>query len=199
MTQGRLRGVVSTSALEMGLDIGEIDLVVLLDTPVSMKSFWQRVGRAGRRNRGICTIIDTRQIIEASDQGLANYLARPLEPNWLYLHNRYAQYSNALCAAAEIGQINGSFDRTYFQSLPEQFAQFLDNELNPTTSIATDLYPLKQAAQSDPHHEFPLRNGIEKSFRVFTNQGENRGEVTFSQALREAYPGAVQGATGEEA
>jgi DEAD/DEAH box helicase domain-containing protein len=109
----------------------------------------------------------------------------------LYLHNRYAQYTNALCAAAEIAQINGSFDTGHFSSLPEQFGQFLENELNPTTSIAPDLYPLKQAAQGDPHHEFPLRNGIEKSFRVFTNRGESRGEVSFSQALREAYPGAV--------
>src|SRR5207244_10338961 len=66
LTQGRLRGVVATSALEMGLDIGEIDLVVLLDTPASMKSFWQRVGRAGRRNHGICTIIDSRQVIGQS-------------------------------------------------------------------------------------------------------------------------------------
>lgn len=191
LTQGRLRGVVATSALEMGLDIGEIDLVLLLDTPASMKSFWQRVGRAGRRNRGICTIIDTRQVIDQSDAGLTEYLARPIEPNWLYLHNRYAQYTNALCAAAEISQINGSFDRSHFLSLPEPFGQFLDNELNPATSIAPDLYPLKQAAQGDPHHEFPLRNGIEKSFRIITNRGENRGEVSFSQALREAYPGAV--------
>lgn len=191
LTQGRLRGVVATSALEMGLDIGEIDLVLLLDTPASMKSFWQRVGRAGRRQRGLCTIIDTRQVIGESDAGLAEYLSRPIEPNWLYLHNRYAQYTNALCAAAEIAQINGSFDRRHFQSLPEQFGQFLDNELNPTTSIAADLYPLKQAAQNEPHHEFPLRNGIEKSFRIRTNQGESRGDVSFSQALREAYPGAV--------
>ena len=191
LTQGRLRGVVATSALEMGLDIGEIDLVVLLDTPASMKSFWQRVGRAGRRNCGTCVIIDTRQVIGGNDEALADYLARPIEPNWLYLHNRYAQYSNALCAAAEIGQINGSFERTHFQSLPEQFVQFLDNELHPTASIPADLYPLKQAAQDDPHHEFPLRNGIEKTFRVITNQGENRGDVNFSQALREAYPGAV--------
>jgi DEAD/DEAH box helicase domain-containing protein len=191
LTQGKLRGVVATSALEMGLDIGEIDLVVLLDTPASTKSFWQRVGRTGRRHRGACVIIDTRQTIADGDAELAAYLARPVEPNWLYLHNRYAQYTNALCAAAEIAQINGSFDRTHFQSLPGQFAQFLDNELNPTTSVAPDLYPLKQAAQGDPHHEFPLRNGIEKSFKVVTVRGESRGEVTFSQALREAYPGAV--------
>jgi DEAD/DEAH box helicase domain-containing protein len=191
LTNGRLRGVVATSALEMGLDIGEIDLVLLLDTPQYMKSFWQRIGRAGRRNRGTCVIIDTRELIADGSDSLASYLARPIEPNWLYLHNRYAQYTNALCAAAEIAQINGSFDRSYFQSLPEQFGEFLHNELNPTTSVAPDLYPLKQVAQGDPHHEFPIRNGIEKNFKIFTVRGESRGEVTFSQALQEAYPGAV--------
>ena len=190
LTEGRLRGVVATSALEMGLDIGEIDLVLLLDTPASMKSFWQRAGRAGRRQQGICTIIDSRQFIGGSDAGLDEFLARPIEPNWLYLHNRYAQYTNALCAAAESGQIDG-FDRSHFRSLPEQFGQFLDNELNPTTSIDPDLYPLKQASQADPHHEFPLRNGLEKNFRVFTNRRESRGELSFSQVLCEAYPGAV--------
>ena len=51
--------------------------------------------------------------------------------------------------------------------------RFLNNKLNLTTSIAPDLYPLKQVGQSDPHHEFPLRNGIEKTFRVITNRGEN--------------------------
>lgn len=191
LTQGRLRGVVATSALEMGLDIGEIDLVLLLDTPPSMKSFWQRVGRAGRRNSGTCVIIDSRQAIADGDEALAGYLARPIEPNWLYLHNRYAQYTNALCAAAEIAQINGDYARNHFDSLPGQFVQLLDNELNPTTSVAPDLYPLKQAAQANPHHEFPLRNGIEKNFKILTAQGESRGDVVFSQALREAYPGAV--------
>jgi hypothetical protein len=35
--------------------------------------------------------------------------------------------------------------------------------------------PLKQGAQGDPHHEFPLRNGIEKNFKVVTAQGESQG------------------------
>jgi DEAD/DEAH box helicase domain-containing protein len=54
LTRGSLRGVVSTSALELGLDIGDIDLVVLLNPPTSAKSFWQRVGRTGRTRPGVC-------------------------------------------------------------------------------------------------------------------------------------------------
>ncbi len=191
LTDGTLKGVVATSAMEMGVDIGEIDLVVLLDTPASMKSFWQRAGRAGRKNRGTCVLIDSRSTLADGDEALSTYLQRPVEPNWLYLHNRYAQYGNALCAAHELGQLEDTGDRSHFGSLPPQFNEFLDNELNPSAVVPTDLYPLKQAAQSSPHHEFPLRNGIEKNFKILTQQGERCGEVGFAQALREAYPGAL--------
>ena len=191
LASGELRGIVSTSALELGLDIGAIDLAVLLDTPPSVKSFWQRLGRAGRCHRGICVIIDTRHAIDDGAEGLSAYLARPLEPNWLYLHNRYAQYTNALCAASEIAQINGSFDKSRFDSLPPQFQQFLEDELNPGVPVPQDLYPLKQAAAAGPHREFPLRSGVEKNFKVLTPQSQSLGELSFSQTLREAYPGAV--------
>jgi DEAD/DEAH box helicase domain-containing protein len=191
LAKGELRGIVSTSALELGLDIGEIDLVVLLDTPPSLKSFWQRLGRTGRAHAGFCIIIDTRHVIDDGAEGIRGYLSRPLEPNWLYLDNRYVQYTNALCAASEIAQINGSFDKSRFESLPPQFMQFLEDELNPGVPVAQDLYPLKQAAAAGPHREFPLRSGVEKNFRVTTPQGASLGELSFSQALREAYPGAV--------
>lgn len=49
LAHGTLAGVVFTSALELGLDIGDLDLVVLLNTPPTLKSFRQRIGRAGRR------------------------------------------------------------------------------------------------------------------------------------------------------
>ena len=42
LATGDLAGVVSTSAMELGLDIGEIDLTVLLNEPTSAKAFWQR-------------------------------------------------------------------------------------------------------------------------------------------------------------
>ena len=168
LAAGRLRGVVSTSALELGLDIGEIDLVLLLDTPPSMKSFWQRLGRAGRREPGTCVIIDSKSAIGNHEGVLAEYLKRPVEPNRLYVQNRYIQFTNALCAAQEIAQVGTGIDLGPFDSLPDEFRRFVDNELNPIESVAQDLYPLKQAGQAGPHREFPLRNGIEKNFRVIT-------------------------------
>jgi DEAD/DEAH box helicase domain-containing protein len=189
LSRGQMVGVVSTSAMELGIDIGDIDVVVLLGLPPTAKAFWQRCGRAGRRRCGACLIIDDRRVLVAED-ALRTYLNRPLEPSWLYLENRYIQYAHALCAAAEIGG-GAHGNSTAFESLPASFRSFLENELHPTEIVPADLYPLKQKAQSGPHLEFPIRTGIEQNFQVRTPQGIGLGNLTFSQALREAYPGAI--------
>lgn len=49
MRDGSVDGIVSTSALELGVDIGALDVVVLNGYPGSIAAMWQRIGRAGRR------------------------------------------------------------------------------------------------------------------------------------------------------
>jgi DEAD/DEAH box helicase domain-containing protein len=191
LARGQLAGVVSTSALELGLDIGDIDLIVLLNVPPSVKALWQRLGRTGRKRPGVCLILDPRKSLKARKSRLSQLLQLPPEPSWLYLDNRYLQYANALCAALELQQRGGLRDASAFDSLPPGFRKFLDNELNPSEAVAADLYALKQRAEAGPHHEFPIRSGIEPSFQVKDRRGLRLGTLTFSQLLREAYPGAV--------
>ncbi len=52
LKSGHIRGVVSTNALELGIDIGSLDGVVLASYPGTISSTWQRFGRAGRRSSG---------------------------------------------------------------------------------------------------------------------------------------------------
>ncbi len=188
---GKLRGVVSTSALELGLDIGDLDVVVLAGLPPSMKSFWQRAGRVGRRGPGVCVIVDDAEGMQTVAGDLASYLARPIEPTWLYLDNRFVQYIHANCLAAELGALPTPGVEHAYATLPESFRRFVANELEPGEAIPPDLYPLKQRAAGDPHHQFPIRCGIEPSFQIESVPPGALGTVTFAQLLREAYPGAV--------
>lgn len=192
LIHGNLTGVVSTSALELGLDIGDIDLVIMLTQPPSVKAFWQRLGRGGRLRAGVCLLLGGEERILASGKRLQDFLERPLEPSWLYLENKYLQYANALCAAFELGQSGaGAEAMAPFRSLPDSFQRHLENELNPTEIVPPDLYPLKQRAQAGPHREFPIRTGIEQDFRVRTARNIPLGNLSFPQVLREAYPGAI--------
>ena len=189
LRDGTLRGVVSTSALELGLDIGELDVVVLADLPSSMKSFWQRAGRVGRRAPGVCLLVDSGKFAEVAED-LPAYLARPVEPAWLYLENRYILYAHALCLAAEIGMRPGAVWEAVVASLPPEFSAFVKEELDPSEAIPPDLYPLKQHAGDDPHHRFLLRGEIEPEFKILSPT-QKLGRVTYAQLMREAYPGAA--------
>ena len=67
---GEVLGVVSTNALELGIDIGQLDAAVLVGYPGSVASAWQQAGRAGRR-RGTSLAI-----MVASSSPLDQYIVR---------------------------------------------------------------------------------------------------------------------------
>jgi DEAD/DEAH box helicase domain-containing protein len=57
LREGRVRGVVTTNALELGIDIGSLDASVMAGYAGSIASTWQRAGRAGRRNGTSCAVM----------------------------------------------------------------------------------------------------------------------------------------------
>jgi DEAD/DEAH box helicase domain-containing protein len=57
LRDGKIRGVVSTSALELGIDVGSLDAVVMAGYPGTIAATWQRAGRAGRRSGSSCAVL----------------------------------------------------------------------------------------------------------------------------------------------
>ena len=57
LREGMIRGVVTTSALELGIDVGSLDAVVMAGYPGGIAATWQRAGRAGRRAGSSCAVL----------------------------------------------------------------------------------------------------------------------------------------------
>jgi len=57
LRDGQIRGVVSTAALELGIDVGSLDAAVMAGYPGTIASTWQRAGRAGRRTGSSCAVL----------------------------------------------------------------------------------------------------------------------------------------------
>lgn len=104
LDDGRLLGVASTSALELGIDIGGLDAVISAGFPGTVASFWQQAGRAGRRGQGSLVVLVGR------DDPLDNYLlhhpdsvlAAPVEASVFNPANPAVLYDHLLCAAVEL-------------------------------------------------------------------------------------------------
>ncbi len=75
LREGRILGVVATNALELGIDIGDLDAVVLAGYPGSVAATWQRFGRAGRRGN------ESLLVLVCSSDGVDQYIAR--DPGYL--------------------------------------------------------------------------------------------------------------------
>jgi Distinct helicase family with a unique C-terminal domain including a metal-binding cysteine cluster len=104
MVNGQLRGLISTNALELGIDIGKIDTTVIAGYPGTRASFWQQSGRAGRSGFSSNTyfILDNLPF----DQFIA------VDPEWLFQsksenavvdpNNLFIQLAHVRAAAAEL-------------------------------------------------------------------------------------------------
>ena len=85
LREGRLRGVVSTSALELGIDIPHFAVGLNLGIPATRKSFRQRLGRVGRQRPGNFAVLAEPYAFSRFGSTLAEYYEKSVEPSYLYL------------------------------------------------------------------------------------------------------------------
>jgi DEAD/DEAH box helicase domain-containing protein len=200
LSAGMLKGVVSTSALEMGIDLPYLSLGILVGIPRSATSFYQRIGRVGRRREGIVIVVNNGSVVSESifrePQRIKDL---PLAQSALYLHNHRIQYIHAMCLARQGGEDEtvcssvGIKDDKFTSpvALPPDFTSLCEAER--VGEISSELQSMKAQAGDDPQHTFPLRD-LDIQFKVEYRHGPNLqrlGELSQSQLMREAYPGAV--------
>ena len=189
MRDGRVDGIVSTSALELGVDIGSLDAVVLNGYPGSISATWQRFGRAGRRQQ------TSLGILVASSQPLDQYVVRhpeffadsPPEHARIAVDQPMILLDHIRCAAFELpflaGERFGPVD-------PAPFLELLSED--SVVHREGDRY--EWIADSYPANAVSLRSVADGNF-VVVDRTDGRqtiiAEVDFSAAPLTLYEGAI--------
>ena len=126
LREGFIQGVVSTNALELGIDIGGLDAAVLAGLPSSVASAWQRAGRAGRSGDvSVAVMIGS---ASPTDQYLVRhpdyFLSRSPESAFIDPSNLYILSDHLKCAAFELPFEDGED----FGGNPEDMLAYLEEE-----------------------------------------------------------------------
>lgn len=188
LATGNLLGVITTSALELGIDIGNLDICLLVGYPGSMMAAWQRAGRVGRSGQESLSVFIGHE--DALDQHFMrhpeDFFSRPIEPVTMNPDNPTIAGSQLVCAAAELPlTVNDPI---------------LLNE--HSTNLVTQLTASGQLLQSGDgstwfsHRTYPQRlvslRGGGATFVILEQPGRRPlGEIDAHRALRECHPGAI--------
>lgn len=185
---GELLGVVATSALELGIDIGGLDAVITVGFPGTVASVRQQSGRAGRAGQ------DALAFLLAVSGGIDQYimehpefiLAAPHEQARCHPTNRFILGAHLLCAAYEL-------------PLDRPDGQYFGEEMDEIIGILTENNLLDHRRRwywADPEvypaGEFSLRSGSGQGYDIVQGD-ENRllGTVDQSSAFWLVHPGAI--------
>ncbi len=188
LTTGELLGVVSTDALELGIDIGELDAAICVTFPGTVASLRQMWGRAGRRGRGLAVYIAGE---DALDQFFCrhpeDFLNRAVEAAILDPHSPEIFAEHLLCAAHEAPL--SAQDEPYLGPDWEPVARELA-EAGLLRERATGFVPRR--ADDYPAARVALRSASADSFVLLDGaSGEVLGTIEASRAYSTVHDGAV--------
>jgi DEAD/DEAH box helicase domain-containing protein len=195
LREGKIRGVVSTNALELGIDIGSLDIAVLASYPGTISSTWQRAGRAGRKRKGSAAVL----VASSSplDQFIINnpdyFFSKNPEKALINPDNLSILVSHIECAAFELPFSEGEkFGRADI----DEILKFLEEEKLVHHSKdkwfwTSDAYPADGVSlRSISSDNFVVVDATEKTRAI--------AEVDFSSALTTLHPKAIYMCEGEQ-
>lgn len=199
LDDGELLGVASTNALELGIDVGGLDAVVMAGFPGTVASFRQQAGRAGRRGQSSVAVLVARD--EPMDTYLVHHpealLGKPVENSVFDPTNPFILRGHVYCAAVErplseadveaFGARDVVDDLTAAGLLRRRPAGWfavpqLDGEITPESA----------------HASVSLRGGVgEQVMIVDVADGRLLGTVDAARAMSQVHDGAVYIHQGE--
>ncbi len=195
LVRGELRAVITTDALELGIDIGELDAAVVVTFPGTVASLRQMWGRAGRRGRGLAVYVAGE---DALDQFFCRhpdeFLERPVEAAILDHESALIHRQHLLCAAHE--RPLSAADAEFLGPRWEAHAEVLlsAGELRrrePSIARGSASYVLRRPG-GYPAAEVSLRSASPDSFAIVdVSSGELLGSTEAARAHTTVHEGAV--------
>jgi DEAD/DEAH box helicase domain-containing protein len=191
---GHLAGVVATSALELGIDVGGLDAVVVDGFPGTVASFWQQAGRAGRGTRASTAVLVAGD--DQLDQWLVAHpdelLVRPPEPAVINPSNPFVLDQHLRCAASELPLTHG--DERWWPSMLDEGVRRL--------ALAGELVVRHRGRRGEPvafwdgrgwpSHDVGLRTAAGAPVRIVTaDEGRPVGDVDQARAPQQVHRGAT--------
>ncbi len=189
LSNGDLLGVISTSALELGINIGNLDICILVGYPGSIMATWQRAGRAGRAMQESLMIMIGQE--DALDQHFMrnpdDFFKRKVEPVVINPNNKFITQQHLLCTAAElpisiedpiICSISNIIKYLNQLTIKGSLLQSADGN----TWFASRKYPQRDVDLRGSGTRYQIRDLNSKSII---------GEIDSSRALKECHQGAI--------
>ena len=197
LADGELLAVASTSALELGIDIGSLDAAVLAGYPGTRASMWQQAGRAGRRDA------DALAVLVAQDDPLDQYLVqhpqdlfdKPAEAAVIDPANPYVLEPHLRCAARE------------YPLHDDELGFFGDADavvgavarMTERGELARRRDAWHDHGKEPPHRAVDVRAGGGNVYRIIIGDtGEMLGTADERRAFTGLHPGAVYLHLGEQ-
>ncbi|HEY2632687.1 MAG TPA: Zn-binding domain-containing protein, partial [Solirubrobacteraceae bacterium] len=200
LMNGELRAVITTDALELGIDIGELDAAVVVTFPGTVAALRQMWGRAGRRGKGLAVYVAGE---DALDQFFCRhpdeFLERPVEAAILDHESAQIHQAHLLCAAYE-GPLE-QHDAEFFGPRLQAHAEALVSAglLRKRTAKRSpedggggaESYVLRRPADY-PAANVSLRSSSPESFAIVdVSSGELLGQTEAARAHSTVHDGAI--------
>ena len=188
LVSGELWGVISTSALELGIDIGGLDVCLLVGYPGTVAATWQRGGRVGRADRESLVALIAQP--DALDQYFMHhpqdFFGRGFESAVVDPDNSVVVSKHLVCASAEVPL---RLDETVFPV--QKYAPLLDQLVSEGDLLRSASGREWFSHRVHPHRLVDIRSAGE-SYAIF-EEGTKRliGKINVPRVYSECHPGAI--------